>query len=114
MYKIKIFPIIEDEHLKYFLEKIKDDKLTGCQDEIHNYRFNRLNDVSHKVKELIIINEEMWAIIEFVDTKIGNHMKSIINSLGENSSYLKEFFIDGNNLGLNIYPINNISRGVVL
>jgi hypothetical protein len=114
MYKIKIFPAIKIEHLPFFLEKIKEGKLIGCPVEIHNNRYYLLNNISHRVNDIISVGDDMCALIEFTDTKIGNHMRSLINGLGEDSSYLKQFFINETNLGLNIYPINDKIIGVVL
>jgi hypothetical protein len=114
MYKIKIFPAIKETHLSYFLDRIKEGKLIGCPVEVHNNRYNILNNVSHEIKDIITVGDDMWALIEFTDTKMGNHMRSIINGIGEDSSCLKEFFVSKTNLGLNIYPINDKTRGVVL
>jgi len=114
MYKIKIFPAIKEKHLSTFIDRTKEHKLIGCPVEIHNNSYYTLNNISHKINDIIILDNDMWALIEFTDTKIGNHMRSIINGIGEDSCYLKEFFVSETNLGLNIYPINDKRRGVVL
>ena len=114
MYKIKVFPSIKPEHLSFFLERTKENKLIGCPLEVHNNRYNILNNVSHEIKEIISVGDDMWAIIDFTDSKMGNHMRTIINGIGEDNCYLKEFFVSETNLGLNIYPINDKRRGVVL
>jgi hypothetical protein len=107
MYKIKIFPSIKSEHLPLFLDKIKNGKLIGCPVEIHNNKYYKLNDISHKINEIITIDNDMWALIEFTDTKIGNRIQKMINGLGDNCSYLKEFYDNDYNLGLNIYLISD-------
>lgn len=115
MYKIKIMPPIKEENIKTFLKEIKSNKLLGCIEEFGYFDFPiKLRDVSHRILEIIIVGEEMSAIIEFLDTKLGNHMRSIVNGLGDDKFYLKENFLDENNLVLNICPIVKINKGVVL
>ena len=115
MFKIKIFPAIKEENLPYFLDEIRKEKLIGCPDEFNYFDFPiKLRDVSHKIIDILIVGEEMFAMIEFLDTKMGNHMRSIVNGLGEDKVYLKESFLDKDNLVLNIYPKFNKIRGVVL
>ena len=115
MFKIKIFPAIKEENLPYFLDEMRKDKLIGCPDEFNSFNFPiKLRDVSHKIIDILIVGEEMTAIVEFLDTKMGNHMRVIANGLGEDKLILKESFLDSDNLVLNILPKVNLIRGVVL
>ena len=115
MFKIKIFPAIKEENLPYFLDEMKKEKLIGCPNEFDYFNFPlKLRDMSHRIIDILIIGEEMSAIVEFLDTKMGNHMRSIINGIGEDSLYLKESFLDKDNLVLNIYPKFVLNRGAVL
>ena len=58
---------------------LKDDILGGIgydQDSIIN-----LKNVSHKVSNLTIENDELWGDIEILDTKEGELLKTIINEV---------------------------------
>ena len=115
MYKIRIFPSIKEENLPYFLEKIKKETLIGCIDEFGYFEFPiKLRDTSHKILDILIIGEEMFAILDFLDTKIGNHMRSVINGIGEDKFSMREEILNEDNLALNIYPKFKVSKGVVL
>ena len=115
MLKIKIFPAIKEENLPYFLDEIKKEKLIGCPDEFNSFNFPiKFRDISHKIIDILIVGEEMSAIVEFLDTKMGNHMRVIANGLGEDKLILKESFLNKDNLVLNVFPKTNLIRGVVL
>jgi len=103
MYKIKIFPSINHENLHHFLKKLENDKLIGCPHELHNGKYNLIKNLSHKINDIFSIDEEMWALVEFLDNKNGLKMKTLVESMGQDKFCLKEFFTNKDNLGLNIY-----------
>lgn len=103
--RIKIFPTIPEEHLSFFNERIQENKLVGCMDINYNGIY-LLNKVTHKIDAIISHNDDMWALVEFLDTKEGNYAYSIYNS-ESNIFQLKEVFINENNIGLNIIYTKN-------
>ena len=105
MFKIKIFPAIKEEKIFFFLEEIKKERLIGTHVEWHNGNYNLLREACFKIRDIIVIGEDMWAVVEILSNKNGNQVKIMINSLGESSFHLKEFFADKENLSLNIYSI---------
>jgi hypothetical protein len=111
MYKIEIFPLINDEHLPLFLENIQNNKLYGTIEELFNGRYLKLRDVTHSVTEIITVENKMWAIVEFNCSKIGTHARIISDVVNLKGIKLKPFFVDENNLGLNLHTK---LRGVVL
>jgi hypothetical protein len=111
MYKIEIFPLIDEKELPHFLEKIKTSNLFGTIEELFNGRYLKLRDVTHNIVEIITIENQMCGIIEFNNSKIGQHARIITDVLNLKGIKLKPFFIDENNLGLNLHTK---LRGVVL
>ena len=112
MFKIEIFPHIDEKIIPLFLDKIKNNKLYGTIEELFNGRYLKLNDVTHSISDIIIVDNQMWALIDFNSSKIGTHARIITNNLENlNSVKLKPYFIDENNLGLNLHTK---LRGVVL
>jgi hypothetical protein len=102
MYKIKIEPSIKADRLNFYLEKIKMQKLVGCPCSNHNGKYTLLNNVSHDVLDIIEIDNEMWALLEFKNTKLGKSIQIIVDSVGQERLVCKEFFLNKDYLSLNI------------
>ena len=100
MYKIKIFPSLKND-ISFFINKIKENKLSGCPHYLHNGEYNLLNNTSHKILDIYNIGEDMWGIVEFLENKNGLKMKALVDV--SKDIYLKEFFLSKDNLALNIY-----------
>lgn len=112
MFKIEIFPHIDENLMPLFLDKIKINKLCGTIEELFNGKYLKLNDVTHSIVDIIVVDNQMWALVDFNSSKIGSHARIITSNLENlNSVKLKPFFIDENNLGLNLHTK---LRGVVL
>lgn len=112
MLKIEIFPFIEEDKHSLFINKINNGNLYGTIEDIFNGKYLKLNDVTHFIKEIIIIENKMWALIEFTNNKLGSHAEKITN-MNLDEIQLKYFFINENNLGLNLKSKSK-PRGVVL
>lgn len=110
MLKIEIFPLIEESKYTFFINKINNGDLYGTIDDIFNGKYIKLNDVTHFIKEIIIVENKMWALIEFTNNKLGSHIEKITN-LNLDKIQLKYFFIDENNFGLNLKSKSKL-RGV--
>jgi len=113
MYKIEIYPIINESILPLYYGSIDNNKLFGTIEDIFNGEYIKLNDVTHNIKEIIVEKDKMSAIIEFTDSKLGNHARVITNSINLENIHLKPYFINETNLGLNLKSKNKL-RGVVL
>ena len=102
MYKIKIMPYIKEDRLQHYLEKIKLQKLIGSTCSKHNGKYTLLNNISHNILDIIEIDGEMCALIEFCDSKIGKHTQNLVEIIGQENLTCKEFFLNKDYLSINI------------
>lgn len=95
-------PYIQEDRLQYYLEKIKLQKLIGSPCSLHNGKYTLLNNVSHNILDILEIEGEMWALIEFCNSKIGKHTQNLVEIIGQENLICKEFFLNKDCLSINI------------
>lgn len=111
MFKIKVSPKISN--FEIFNQKIDENKLYGSLYYEHNNKYNLFRNITHCVKDIFLDGEDMYGLIEINNSEKGRKIKNLINLIGENNFLLKEFYINDDNLGLNIY-MSDINRNLSL
>lgn len=95
-------PSIKADRLQYYLEKIKLQKLVGSPCSKHNGKYTLLNNISHNILDILEIDGETWALIEFCDSKIGKYTQNLVETIGQENLICEEFFLNKDYLSINI------------